>query len=125
MTPNLAGNPIEIILPFPTKGCLVLDVNGQLLPKNITINDLLGTRAFLFGRNGEPARFHNELRLMSRARQQALHEWRYTAGERPVELNLYSLREHIEKLSLETGIDQVVEMRIDGSGYTYLANSPI
>lgn len=117
VTPNLAGNPIEIILPFPTKGCLVLDVNGQLLPKNITINDLLGTRAFLFGRNGEPARFRLELRLMSRARQQALHEWRYTAGERPVELNLYSLREHIENLlSLETGIDQVVEMRIDGSG---------
>lgn len=117
VTPNLAGNPIEIILPFPTKGCLVLDVNGQLLPKNITINDLLGTRAFLFGRNGEPARFRLELRLISRARQQALHEWCYTAGERPVELNLYSLREHIENLlSLETGIDQVVEMRIDGSG---------
>ena len=117
VTPNLAGNPIEIILPFPTKGCLVLDVNGQLLPKNITINDLLGTRAFLFGRNGEPAKFRLELRLMSRARLQAWHEWRYTAGERPVELNLYSLREHIENLlSLETGIDQVVEMRIDGSG---------
>ncbi|WP_409075343.1 STY4851/ECs_5259 family protein [Pantoea sp. C3] len=117
VTPNLAGNPIEIILPFPTKGCLVLDVNGQLLSKNITINDLLGTRAFLFGRNGEPARFRLELRLMSRAKLQAWHEWRYTAGERPVELNLYSLREHIENLlSLETGIDQVVEMRIDGAG---------
>lgn len=117
ITPNLAGNPIEIILPFPTKGCLVLDANGQLLPKNITINDLLGTRAFLFGKNGEPARFRLELRLMSRARLQAWHEWRYTAGERPVELNLYSLRENIENLlSLETGIDQVIEMRIDGAG---------
>ncbi|WJY14647.1 STY4851/ECs_5259 family protein [Pectobacteriaceae bacterium CE90] len=117
VTPNLAGNPIDIILPFPTKGCLVLDVNGQHLSKNITINDLLGTRAFLFGRNGEPARFRLELRLMSRARLQAWHEWNYTAGERPVELNLYSLREHIENLlSLETGIDQIVEMHIDGAG---------
>ncbi|HFP9407384.1 TPA: STY4851/ECs_5259 family protein [Raoultella planticola] len=117
VTPNLAGNPIDIILPFPTKGCLVLDVNGQHLRKNITINDLLGTRAFLFGKNGEPARFRLELRLMSRARLQAWYEWRYTAGERPVELNLYSLREHIENLlSLETGIDQIVEMRIDGAG---------
>ena len=117
VTPNLAGNPIDIILPFPTKGCLVLDVNGQHLSKNITINDLLGTRAFLFGRNGEPARFRLELRLMSRTRLQAWHEWSYTAGEHPVELNLYSLREHIENLlSLETGIDQIVEMRIDGAG---------
>ncbi|MFS7243713.1 STY4851/ECs_5259 family protein [Serratia proteamaculans] len=117
VTPNLAGNPIDIILPFPTKGCLVLDVNGQHLPKNITINDLLGTRAFLFGKNGEPARFRLELRLMSRTRQLAWHEWRYTATEHPVELNLYSLREHIENLlSLETGIDQMVEMRIDGAG---------
>lgn len=49
---NLAGNPIEVILPFPTKGCLVLDVNG------------------------EPAKFHLEQRLMSRARLQAWHEWR-------------------------------------------------
>lgn len=120
VTPNLAGNPIDIILPFPTKGCLVLDANGQHLSKNITINDLLGTRAFLFGRNGEPARFRLELRLMSRARRQAWYEWRYTAGERPVELNLYSLREHIENLlSLETGIDQIVEMRIDGAGSVY------
>lgn len=117
VTPNLTGDPIEIILPFPTKGCLALDVNGQLLPKNITINDLLGTRAFLFGKNGEPARFRLELRLLSKARQQARYEWSYTASERPVELNLYSLKEHIENLlSLETGIDQVVEMRINGAG---------
>jgi len=117
VTPNLAGDPIEIILPFPTKGCLALDVNGQLLPKNITINDLLGSRAFLFGRNGEPARFRLELSLLSRSRLQASHVWRYTVSERPVELNLYSLREHIENLlSLETGIDQVVEIRIDGAG---------
>lgn len=117
VTPNLAGNPIDIILPFPTKGCLVLDANGQHLRNNITINDLLGARAFLFGKNGEPARFRLELRLMSIARLQARYEWRYNAGERPVELNLYSLREHIENLfSLENGIDQVVEMRIDGPG---------
>ncbi len=33
-------------------------------------------------------------------------------GEHPVELNLYSLREHIENLlSLETGIDQLLRCK--------------
>ncbi|STL27343.1 Uncharacterised protein [Escherichia coli] len=51
----------------------------------------------------------------------------YGVSDRPVELNLYSLREHIENLiSLEAGIDQVVEMRITGAGVVHgLANSSL
>ena len=115
--PNLGADPIEMILPFPAKGCLVFDADGNPLDKNITLHDLLGSRAYLFGKNGEPTRFSLELHLRSISGLQAWHEWRYTAGEHPVELNLYSLREHVENLlSLETGIDQVVEMRIKGAG---------
>lgn len=115
--PNLGADPIEITLPFPAKGCLTLDVNGCALDKNITLHDLLGARAFLFGKNGDPTRFSLELHLRSKNGLQAWHEWCYTAGEHPVELNLYSLREHIENLlSLDTGIDQVVEMKIKGAG---------
>ena len=115
--PNLGADPIEITLPFPAKGCMALDANGFLLEKNLTLHDLLGSRAYLFGKNGEPTRFTLELHLRSKSGLQAWHEWNYKAGERPVELNLYSLREHIENLlSLEAGIDQVVEMRIKGAG---------
>ncbi|MHA6310055.1 STY4851/ECs_5259 family protein [Pantoea sp. S-LA4] len=114
--PNLGADPVEIILPFPAKGCLAFDANGCLLDKNITLNDLLGSRAYLFGKNGEPTRFSLELHLRSSGLQ-AWHEWFYTPAERPIELNLYSLRENIENLlSLESGIDQVVEMRIKGAG---------
>ena len=96
---------------------MVFDANGDLLEKNITLHDLLGSRAYLFGKNGEPTRFSLELHLRTINGQQAWHEWFYTAGERPIELNLYSLREHIENLlSLESGIDQVVDMRIRGAG---------
>lgn len=117
VTPNLTADPVEIILSFPARGCLAFDAHGEPLPKNITINDLLGARAWLFGKNGEPTRFRLELHLRSRSGLQAWHQWSYLAGERPVELNLYSLREHIENLlSLETGIDQIVDMRIEGSG---------
>ena len=114
----MAADPIDIELPFPAKGCLALDVNGRPLDKNITLHDLLGSRAFLFSRNGEPTRYTLQLHLRSVSGLQAWHEWCYTAlSDRPVELNLYSLREHIENLiSLEAGIDQVVEMRITGAG---------
>lgn len=115
--PNLVADPIEIILPFPARGCLVFDKNGCHLDKNITLHDLLGSRAHLFGKNGEQTRFLLELHLRSVSGLQAWYEWLYTAGERPVELNLYSLREHIENLlSLESGIDQVVDMQIRGAG---------
>ncbi|HDS1153856.1 TPA: hypothetical protein QDZ66_004693 [Pluralibacter gergoviae] len=117
--PNLSADAINLVLPFPAVGCLVFNADGKPLPDNITINDLLGSRAFLCGKNGEPKRFKLELRLRSRSGPPVWHEWTYTTGERPVEINLYSLREHIENLlSLETGIDQTVDMRISGAGST-------
>ncbi|HIE6500019.1 hypothetical protein FOT43_21720 [Serratia marcescens] len=120
ITPNLAANPIVISLPFPARGCLVFDKDDKPLPKNLTINDLLGARAYLFGKNGEPTRYQLELRLRSRSGMQAWYEWRYSAGESPVELTLYSLREHIDNLlSLEKGIDQTVDMRIEGGGSSF------
>ncbi|EGT5649882.1 hypothetical protein SMX15_003306 [Cronobacter sakazakii] len=117
ISPNLLAAPVELTLPFPAKGCLIFDAHGTPLDKNITLHDLIGARAFLFGKNGEPTRFSLELRLKSTNGLQAWHDWHYTAGKRPVELNLYSLREHIENLlSLESGIDQVVEMQVKGAG---------
>ncbi|APG16348.1 hypothetical protein A3780_01760 [Kosakonia radicincitans] len=119
VTPSLMEAPVGIVMPFPSSGCLAFDAEGRPLAKNITITDLLGSRVFLFGKNGEPTRFTLELRLRSNSGQQAWHEWRYNAGERPLEINLYSLKEHIENLlSLGSGIDQIVDMRISGVGGT-------
>ncbi|MGQ5288428.1 STY4851/ECs_5259 family protein [Pectobacterium actinidiae] len=119
VTPSLMEAPVGIVMPFPSSGCLAFDAEGRPLAKNITITDLLGSRAFLFGKNGEPTRFTLELRLRSNSGQQAWHEWRYNAGERPLEVNLYSLKEHIENLLfLGSGIDQIVDMRIRGIGGT-------
>lgn len=115
--PNLSADPIEMVLPYPAKGCLAIDANGSTLDKNITLHDLLGSRAFLFGNSSDPTHFSLELHLRSKSGLQAWHEWYYTVKVPPIELNLYSLKEHIENLfSLETGIDQVIEMRIKGAG---------
>lgn len=81
--PNLGAAPVEMTLPFPAKGCLALDANGCTLDKNITLHDLLGSRAFLFGKNGDPTRFSLELHLRSKSGLQAWHEWCYTAGNTP------------------------------------------
>ena len=44
--PNLGAAPVEMTLPFPCKRLLALDANGCTLDKNITLHDLLGSRAF-------------------------------------------------------------------------------
>lgn len=80
--PNLAADTIDIELPFPAKGCLALDVNGRPLDKNITLHDLLGSRAFLFSRNGEPTKYTLQLHLRSISGLQAWHEWSYQGLEK-------------------------------------------
>lgn len=50
VTPNLTADPIVICLPFPARGCLAFDKDEKPLPKNLTISDLLGARAYLFGK---------------------------------------------------------------------------
>jgi len=120
ITPNLAASSIVIVLPFPTRGFLAFNSDSMPLQKNLTVSDLLGSRVLLFGKNSEPTRFRMELCLRSRSGMQAWHEWHYSAGERPVELNLYSLREHIDNLlSLGKGIDQIVDMCIEGGGSSF------
>ncbi|WP_323964234.1 STY4851/ECs_5259 family protein [Aeromonas hydrophila] len=115
--PSLMADPVEIDLPFPSSGCLAFDGNGKQLKRTFSVDDLLGARLFLFGRSDTPTRFGIELTLRGSVARNACYSWCYTAAERPLEISLFSIREQIfDLLSLQSGIDQVAELRVFGNG---------
>lgn len=115
--PSLLADPVEIELPFPNSGCLAFDRNGRALKREVCVDDLLGARLYLFGRSGAPSRFGLELTLKGNAARNACYSWTYTTAERPLEISLFNIREQIvDLLSLQSGIDQIVELRIFGNG---------
>lgn len=117
ITPSLLADPVVLVLPFPSSGCLAFDASGQPLKRDICVDELLGTRLYLFGRNGAPTKFGLELTLKGHTARNASYSWSYTAAERPLEISLYSIREQIvDLLSLQSDIDQVVELRVFGNG---------
>lgn len=117
ITPNLLGDPVQVEVPFPTSGSMAFDADGNALKKDISLNDLLGSRVYLFGRNGLKTKFDLELRLLGKTAKHAHFIWSYTAGDKPVEVSLFNIREQInDLLSLKASIDQVVELRITGGG---------
>lgn len=117
VTPSLIADPIEIELPFPNFGCLAFDGRGKQLKRDICVDDLLGSRLYLFGRAGAPTKFGLELTLKGNTAKNACYSWFYTAAEKPLEISLFNIREQIiDLLSLQSGIDQVVVLRIFGNG---------
>lgn len=117
VTPSLIADPITLELPYPSSGCIAFDASGRPLNRDICVDDLLGTRLYLFGRSGVPTKFKIELTLRGQVARNANYSWSYTAAEKPVEISLFSIREQIvDLLSLHSGIDQTVELRVFGSG---------
>lgn len=117
VTPSLVADPVEIELPFPNSGCLAFDRNGQALKRDVCVDDLLGARIYLFGRASAPTKFTLELTLKGNTARNACYSWSYTAADKPLEISPFNIREQIvDLLSLQSGIDQVVELRIFGNG---------
>ncbi|MGV8863190.1 MAG: STY4851/ECs_5259 family protein [Pseudomonas sp.] len=117
VTPSLLSDPVEVELPFPNSGCLAIDHSGKQLKRDISINDLLGARVYLFGRQGAPTKFGLELTLKGHAAKNAYYSWSYTATGKPIEISLFNISEQIvDLLSLQSGIDQVVGLRVFGNG---------
>jgi hypothetical protein len=117
VTPSLLSDPIEIDLPFPSSGCLAFDASGRPFKRDVCVDDLLGARIYLFGRNGTHTKFGIELSLKGNAARNACYRWSYTVTEKPLEVSLFTIREKIvDLLSLQSGIDQVVTLRVFGHG---------
>ncbi len=115
VTPNLESDPIGIDLPFPGTGYLAFDKDEQPLPKSLPVSDLLGARVYLFGRAEQSiTHYRMELSLRGNSAAHAFYTWRAQVRDKPVEVNLFNLKDQIEGLlSLQSGIDPAVELTID------------
>lgn len=117
VTPGLMNDPIQIELPFPSSGSLAFDANGFPLKHTLCVSDLLGTRLYLFPRTGNPSHYGIELTLNGSIVRNAYYKWSYIVTDKPLEISLFNIREQIiDLLSLQSGIDQVVMLRVYG-GY--------
>ncbi|WP_404296967.1 STY4851/ECs_5259 family protein [Halomonas sp.] len=118
VTPNLVADSVELDLPFPGSGCLAVNRDGKPLPRDVCIDDLLGARFYLYPRPGVATTFNLELGLLGRTARSAHYRWRYAVTDSPVEVRLFNIREQIlDLLSLQAGIDQIVDLRMSVHGY--------
>ena len=120
VTLNLLAAPITIRLPFPANGSLLFDQNGKPLSNEFDISKLLpGARAWLMpGNQSVTNKYEFELSLHGSAKRHARYTWQHRASKKPVEIDLYSLKNEIANLmSLESGIDQKVELCIKAITY--------
>lgn len=117
VAPSLLGDPIRFELPFPRAGCLLFDSEGVPVERGLSIDQLQGMRLFLFGQANQHKRFDIEMQLRGHAARNAHYQWRHTVVDQFIEISLFSLRSHVANLlSLEKGIDQTVQLRINGNG---------
>lgn len=109
------ADPIVLTLPFPSTGFLAFDSQGRPLPRNITLDNLLGTRLYLFG-STELSVTEYDLALSLRG-ERPLNlsiPWKIKVQDTPAEIELFPLKDELEQLlSLQRGIDRYVELTVN------------
>ncbi len=117
------ADSIVIEVPFPARGAIAYDGQGNQLATKLTVEELLGSRLYFFSTPGVPASYQLEAMASSR-NIRANHKppyirWHYRVTDKPVEVSLYGLTDAIlELLSLTDELDSEVELFITGPGRT-------
>lgn len=116
---NLESVPVSISLPFPAQGGLAYSAEQAPLPRELVVEDLLGSRLQLYPRIDGRAQYLVEL-LPDRRLHGVGYEWRYSVDKQPVEISLYELRHQIRELqSLSANdLDAQVKIRVSGDCLT-------
>ena len=119
---NILSEPIIIEVPFPARGAMVYNHEGNPLAHRLTVNDLLGSRLHLFSTKGTPANFQIEAVVRKLGRdnnKKPFYRWNYRVTDKPLEISLYGLKDAIlELLSLNEQLDGEVELTVSGPGKT-------
>lgn len=117
---NLLSDPINLKLPFPSKGALLFDGKGRELPYLISVDGLLGARINLFKEAHKVSSlFEIELKAPTSAPGNASYIFQYKVDKFVEEVNLFDLREKIKSLlatAKSSQLDEVVRMIISGDG---------
>lgn len=126
VTPNLEADPILFDLPFPSSGCLAYDRDGGELARDLSVDDLAGSRLMLFGSDADVAVFTLELALHGGIARSAYYRWSYTVGASPAAIELFGLRDEVlGLLSLRPDVDQAVELHVWDNGRRHEARFKI
>jgi len=119
---NLLSEPILLTLPFPHRGAVAYDSQGKVIEREMALDDLLGSRIYLFAEIGRPAKYQLELALKDHCVSGgafANYQSKYTVTDKPVTLSLYALKDNIEELmTLTASLDVAVVLTIKGCGRT-------
>ncbi|MGF1692375.1 STY4851/ECs_5259 family protein [Photobacterium kagoshimensis] len=117
---SVLSEPIDIEVPFPSRGAIAYNAKGRILASELTIDSLLGSRLHLFSPRGIPAEFQIEaIAPHQRGRSSKLpyFRWHYRVTDKPVEVSLYGLKDALlELLSLTEQLDGEVELVVTGPG---------
>lgn len=117
---NLLAESISLTIPFPSRGALVFDANGQALPRHCAIDDLLGVRAVLFKAPNKPrTEFDIELKAPTSSRDNPSYVFHYDVHKSAEEVSLFELRDKIKELlatAQHNELDEVVRMVINSQG---------
>lgn len=119
---NLLAEPINLKVPFPVKGALLVDGKGNELPRTLSVDELFGVRALLFRvPNKTSTDFEIELKAPTSALGNASYTFRYKV-EKPVEeVNLFEYRYKIKELlatAYDNQLDEVVRLIISSPSTT-------
>ncbi|WP_189379507.1 STY4851/ECs_5259 family protein [Thalassotalea profundi] len=115
---NLLCDPIEIILPYPAEGIYGFDKDGNELPEQLTIHQLLGSEIYLFSNQDYDEKFELEFALKPIIRNSPTIFSSISVSNKPKVLSLYSFKEKIVSLlSLSDKLDAEVAISIKCRGY--------
>jgi len=106
--------PVKISVPYPRVGVELLDTDNKLIEKeHLSIDELLGMQLKLISSDID-YHFHLELELFSNeCKKPIVIIHRYKVNEKPLIINLYSLKPEIEQLiSIVLDQDAYVKVRI-------------
>ncbi|MEL4373255.1 STY4851/ECs_5259 family protein [Shewanella xiamenensis] len=121
VTASLSSEPIYIEVPFPAKGALAFDSQGQQLKRLLSVEELLGAKLHLFASQGCPTNFLLEVVSQTSTSLMRAPYFRkqYKVVDQPVQISLYGLRDSIlALLSTNDTLDARVELTVSGPGRT-------
>jgi len=111
---NLLSDPIIIELPYPASGIYAFNKDNDRLDSDVSIDDLIGSRLYLYSSSTSSESFNIELALLPLGTSTPHYSWDIRVDDKPLEINLYSYKDRINELMSLGSLDAIVRITIKG-----------
>jgi len=113
---NLLSDPIQIELPYPASGIYAFNQDNEPLVHDLSVDDLIGSRLYLFSSGTSSESFNIELALIPLGTSTPCYSWNVRVDDKPLDINLYSYKDRINELMSLGSLDATVRLTIKGKG---------